>query len=311
MPLQTYQLDYARGFSTPDGEMLAQQKAYSLSMRASYGWCLFDGRGAVLESNGALLGVDTEHLLAALKRHSAQARKLYVTVLPVMPAFDGARMMAALEPTQIDALAVGQFVADKAWSDWLASWSGTLEVCAENIVVEQVNRGFWSLRLKQRPWVTCVALADLTGTPIALAAVSEHRLFVTRLQTLLRQAQAVLASPQTQPPLSKIVEQMQCSIHRPLYSSRQPEEALAMCVAENKSHAILMASSEDTQRMLDAGLVDECFYFVANLSPSASERRAPSLDLAGWDILTAEHVGSMGCLFMKKTATCHLPAFLN
>jgi len=306
--LQTYRLSYEREFFTEDARLLAQQLACGASLRAGFGWSLIGKGGAVLDAKGSIAGASLAPMLEAINHYRGDAEQLYLTVLPVAPVWDVSAVFKALERSNIQLLYAEQLCGEFETTGWLSRWHGNLEIAESNSVINRANSAVTRILDKNRPWVSYIYTADLSGGALPISTLLHDATFQARFRHIAAQARGIVAEPDLHSTLVQLDLKNTLGEQLPIFSDTDMSAVHQHCVNNAICNLIQLARGGRLSTVLNHAEVDECFYFVStrqsaggNNPPKTEEGLAAGHQ--GWNIISTEQVGSAACLLLEKAAT--------
>jgi len=286
---------------------IAINKARTLSKRAALGWSIIDQESELATAAASMLGLDCGHLEQSIAQYAHQATELFLCFEPPESATNA--ITQAIEQSEIQRITLGKALNDNpAWTQWLQQWPGSQEVLPYNPVVDKLSYGYHSIRQQQRPWVTSITAASLSGFSQPLANLAPEFDFVNYIANLSQQSRAVIYTLDQQPLLDLLPDENYAGEPLELFEVGRVDALKGIyrhCAQEMRCSVLLVCNMPMLHQVLETFQVDEVVHHLVknDVRPLKAEVDAhPSLDMENWTLTSSAVVGQCSRVVYARQA---------
>ena len=315
MSLKKYSLiNRSNEFSSTPRE-LTNLRANNMSSRAGLGWALLDSRDSMLVSDAQILGYDECLIEKSIQAHSLDTHTLYLTMEPCFSEENLKRLLNTIESSSIQSIVIGCSIKinkSHEWLDWKEKWDGKVEYLQTNILTAYMSRGPFTAITSNRPWVTCVTTADISGRFVPINGFISEFGFKNKIQSFINETRAVICTNTIRNDLNnfKLVNNHKEQINTiDLSGIENFQGAFSHLVKENIYNVLLFCEMAELEKLVNKHLIDEVFHFITNSSHISKQsiNGNTTLDcVRDWQITGTEQHGNCSCIHIKSSTPRYL-----
>lgn len=307
---------------------LALTKANAMSRRAGIGWAAIDKEGNLILCDATIAGLETARLAHRVERNSEKLDHLIMTLEPAQGVYRTGDLINSIENSHCSTITIAHQLtnglADPIWRNWCTQWRGKINYLKETHAASSLALGVQNTKAKQRPWVTAICAANVSGMSLPLSQLADEFGFKDYIANHVMQSRALMYSTdQTEviahiPGFNALEEPLE---PYEIYNKDSIRTLLNYFAKEMRCSVTVLCDLNTISHLIEHDLVDEIAYHIAgfdkndaiNQDVNRNALSKSSINLSGWQLLSCSPVG--GCCRMvlckHDNADIEMPDYLQ
>lgn len=284
--------------------------------RAVLVWALFDNKNTLLVKDSYILGKQKETLFEALDNYAAETEMLFLSVEPASSFINVHKLTRVLNALKIKKIIIGcRFKPEQQcpqWVAWLAKQTCNMEYLEPSAVSARISRGAVKAHTANRPWVTCVSAAHLSGARANLSQIDTDVGFNSYLKQLITVNAAVWCSSGTVDLPSFFHSEDSSVVFGVAINKSELEflrDKLMQLVEMSICSLCIVCDMTELDCLMQAGLVDEIVHHVVSVSPSEQQPHSgesltsSDIDFSNWKLVSSAPLGNCSRVVLINNAS--------
>ncbi len=257
---------------------LALISAEKISKRAGIAWVLLDENRKHLHSESIIAGTNSQRLAVSISRFRFDVCYLVLTIEPIAMLFNQQSLIDALERSSCKTIIIGDTLKaalpHDLWDTWIRKWQGNVQRIGYSRASRALAAGPYKVSIDNRPWVTSVSAASMTGNTVFLDELVHEFGFSAYIDEIAKQSRAVLYSTSQRKYIDHISEVNYVDEYQEFFEVDCVQSISAIfrhCAREHRCSILMLVDIELQSTLMESGMTDEVLHHISFANDTSNE----------------------------------------